>query len=754
MTEKKRFRLDERYVTVNLTLSIIIYAVVVPFCIYLCIDNFIRHDYVVAIYAFFCAFFTAIAIVDFAICKFGKKKRTWLMHVAINIQCVVYWVTFTFFIYTGGTEGTSIFLIFVAVPVVFYFFNLFYGIYFCSVFFIIMTVYMNSPIRETGYRFPDSYYSRMPMMYLAIVIMCAIAQYEIVKAKIKQDSALEAARHASEAKTDFLANTSHEIRTPINAVLGMNEMILRETSKAERLDDSDAAGFRNAFRKIKTYSGNVDSAGNNLLAIINDILDFTKIEEGKMDIIEVSYQLSSVINDVSNMIYFKAKEKDLKFETDIDKSIPDNLYGDVVRVRQVMTNILTNAVKYTDKGSVLLKMYGSMSGEITDGKEVFDLVIEVTDTGIGISDENIGRLFGKFERFDLEKNSTKEGTGLGLAITKMLVDMMGGEIAVSSKYGEGSTFSVTLPQIVLSREPVGNFKEKFEKSFGNRPDYHESFRAPSAKILIVDDTRMNLIVATEFLKDTKIGIDTAGGGKEAVELALKGKYDMILMDQRMPEMDGAEALANIKEHKEGPNIDTPVICLTADAVVGARERYLSKGFTDYLTKPIDSTSLEAMLRKYLPEDKVIIDRGGEEIGNEETEDDKFASLKAAGIDTEKGMANCGGEKSFYLEMLSEYISDAAGKKEKMAEHLEKGDLKEYGVIIHSVKSTSATIGILDISAKALLLENAANEGDKDYVLLEHPKLIERYDAVVSVIKEIVPEKESSEEEIMEFEPEA
>ena len=226
------------------------------------------------------------------------------------------------------------------------------------------------------------------------------------------------------------------------------------------------------------------------------------------------------------------------------------------------------------------------------------------------------------------------------------------------------------------------------------------------------------------------------------------------MDQRMPEMDGAEALANIKEHKEGPNIDTPVICLTADAVVGARERYLSKGFTDYLTKPIDSTSLEAMLRKYLPEDKVIIVRGGEEIGNEETEDDKFASLKAAGIDTEKGMANCGGEKSFYLEMLSEYISDAAGKKEKMAEHLEKGDLKEYGVIIHSVKSTSATIGILDISAKALLLENAANEGDKDYVLLEHPKLIERYDAVVSVIKEIVPEKESSEEEIMEFEPEA
>lgn len=755
MTEKKRFHLDERYVTVNLTLSIIIYAVVVPFCIYLCVDNFIRHDYIVAVYAFFCALFTAIAIVNFSICKFGKKKRTWLMHVAINIQCVVYWVTFTFFLYTGGTEGTSIFLIFVAVPVVFYFFNLFYGLYFSAVFFIIMTVYMHSPFRDTGYRFPDSYYSRMPMMYLAIVIMCAIAQYEIVKAKIKQDIALEEARHASEAKTDFLANTSHEIRTPINAVLGMNEMILRETAKAERLDDSDASGFREAFKKIRKYSGNVDSAGSNLLAIINDILDFTKIEEGKMDIIEVRYQLSSVLNDVSNMIFFKAKEKDLEFETDIDKSLPDDLYGDVVRVRQVMTNILTNAVKYTDKGSVLLKMYGKESGRIVDGKAVFNLVFEVSDTGIGISEENISKLFGKFERFDLEKNSTKEGTGLGLAITKMLVDMMGGDIVVRSKYGEGSTFIVTLPQIMLSKEPIGNFEEMFEKSFGNRPDYHESFRAPSAKILIVDDTRMNLIVATEFLKDTKIKIDTAGGGKEAVEMALINKYDVILMDQRMPEMDGAEALNNIKAHKDGPNFNTPVICLTADAVVGARERYLSKGFNDYLTKPIDSTSLEAMLKKYLPIDKVIIVRGSEEIKAEAHTDDGFETLKDAGIDTEKGIANCGGERSFYMEMLAEYISSSSGKKEKMSGYLEKEDLKEYGVIVHSIKSTSATIGAMAVSSKALLLEKAANDGDKDYIAVDHPGFIKEYDRIIEVIRGVVPESEirETDDEILEFEPE-
>ncbi len=754
MPKKKRFHLDERYIDVNLTLTIIIYAVVVPFCIYLCIDNFIRKDYLVANYALFCAVFTAIATICFAICKFGKKKRLWLMHLAINIQCFVYWITFTFFLYTGGTEGTSIFLIFVAVPVVYYFFNLFYGAYFTAVFFIIMTVYMHSPFRESGYKFPDSYYSRMPMMYLAIVIMCAIAQYEIIKARIQQDDALKEAKHASEAKTDFLANTSHEIRTPINAVLGMNEMILRETAKAERLADTDAKGFREAFRKIKTYSGNVDSAGSNLLSIINDILDFTKIEEGKMDIIEVEYQLSSVLNDVSNMIYFKAKEKDLDFVTDIDKSMPDKLYGDVVRVRQVMTNILTNAVKYTDNGSVTLKMRSENSGRVIDGKEVIDLVIEVTDTGIGISEENMTRLFGKFERFDLEKNSTKEGTGLGLAITKMLLDMMNGDIAVRSEYGKGSTFIVTIPQIVLSHEVIGDFKEKFEKSFGMKAAYHESFKAPSAKILIVDDTRMNLIVVTEFLKDTKIRIDTAGGGKEAVELALQNKYDVILMDQRMPEMDGAEALANIKAHKEGPNIDTPVICLTADAVVGARERYLSKGFNDYLTKPIDSTSLEAMLKKYLPFGKVTIVRGNEGAATESGESDELATLKEAGIDTDKGIANCGGEKSFYIEMLAEYVSDAAEKKEKMSEHLASGNLKEYGVIVHSIKSTSATIGVMTVSAKALLLENAAKEDDKNLVDIEHPALIDEYDKFVALIKEVVPESSSkNDDEIMEFSPE-
>ena len=743
----------------NLTLSIIIYSIVVPFCIYLSVDNYIHGKIIVARYALFCAVMTAVGVVNFAICKFGKKKRNWLMHLAINIECFVYWITFVFFLYTGGTEGSSIFLFFVAIPVVFYFFNLVYGAYFCTVFFVLMMIYFNSPLRDLGFQFPDVYYTRLPMMYLASVIMCAVAQYEVVKAKIKQEDALEAARQASEAKTDFLANTSHEIRTPINAVLGMNEMILRETDKMDRILDSDAEAFRASVKKIRNYSGNVDSAGSNLLAIINDILDFTKIEEGRMDIVPTEYQLSSVLNDVSNMIYFKAKQKNLVFVTEVDRTLPDNLYGDVVRVRQIITNILNNAVKYTDEGSVSLTVTGDITGKTEDGKPVLELVVSVTDTGIGINEQDIGKLFGKFERVDLEKNSTKEGTGLGLAITKMLLDMMGGTVKVKSEYGKGSTFTVTVPQTVLSNEPVGNFKEKFENALDRKKSYHESFRAPSARVLIVDDTRMNLIVATEFLKDTLISIDTAGGGREAIKLALANHYDVILMDQRMPEMDGVETLHEIKKHTEGPNINTPVICLTADAVVGARNRYLSKGFTDYLTKPIDSVYLETMLKKYIPADKIeaveyVEDTAAPAVPSSDNQ--IFEHLRKAGVDTSAGIANCTDE-TIYREILKEYLRSSAEKITGLNTYLANEDLNNYGVLIHSVKSTSATIGASGLSRTALELEKAANSKDFDFIRKEHDAFMDRYTKLLDVIRECVPYEDNgdqgSDDEILEFAPE-
>ena len=759
MSKKKLLHIDERYMKVNLTLSIIIYGIVVPFCIYLSVDNYIHGKPVVARYALFCAVMTAIAVACFSICKFGKKKRDWLMHLAINIQCFVYWITFVFFLYTGGTDGSSIFLFFVAVPVVFYFFNLVYALYFSSVFFILMVIYMNTPLRYLGFQFPEVYYSRLPMMYLACVIMCAVAQYEIVKGRIKQEDALEAARQASEAKTDFLANTSHEIRTPINAVLGMNEMILRETDRAEKIKDSDPEAFRESFRKIRNYSGNVDSAGSNLLAIINDILDFTKIEEGRMDIVPTEYRLSAVLNDVSNMINFKAKQKNLTFITDVDKNLPDNLYGDVVRVRQAITNVLNNAVKYTDEGSVSLTVAGNEGEKTEDGKRTVRLVISVKDTGIGISEKDIGKLFGKFERVDLEKNSTKEGTGLGLAITKMLLEMMDGTITVESKYGKGSTFTITIPQIVLSDEPVGDFKETFEKTLGEKKSYHESFRAPEARVLAVDDTKMNLIVVTEFLRDTGINLDTAGGGREAIKLSLENKYDVILMDQRMPEMDGVETLNEIRKHKDGPNIDTPVICLTADAVVGARSRYISKGFNDYLTKPIDSVYLEAMLRKYIPAEKIEIITY-EDDGHSKTSDssaDIYEKLRKAGVDTAAGIANCTGE-DLYMTILAEYLNCSGEKITGLNNALADGDLNGYGVLIHSVKSTSATIGASEVSHIAQKLEKASNDKDIGLIRKEHNAFMDKYTGLLEVIKECVPADNNDDggqddNDVMEFAPE-
>jgi signal transduction histidine kinase/CheY-like chemotaxis protein len=688
------------------------------------------------------------------------------MHLAINIQCFVYWITFTFFLYTGGTEGSSIFLFFVGVPIVFFFFNLFYGLYFNLIFLLIMVVYIASPLREMGYQFPEVYYQRLPMMFLANVVMCSIAQYEIVKARIRQDVALEQARHANEAKTDFLANTSHEIRTPINAVLGMNEMILRETAKAEAMENADAKAYLEVFRKIKTYSGNVDSAGSNLLAIINDILDFTKIEEGKMDIVPVEYQLSSVLNDVSNMIYFKAGEKKLSFTTDVDETLPDNLYGDVVRVRQVITNILNNAVKYTDKGSVSLKITGTRPDCTENGKPLLNLVAEVTDTGIGISKENIGKLFGKFERLDLVRNSTKEGTGLGLAITKMLLDMMHGRIDVESEYGKGSTFTVTVPQGIVSDEPIGNFREKFEKSIGEKEDYHESFTAPSAKILVVDDTRMNLIVATEMLKDTKMYIDTAISGSDAVKMTLKTRYDVILMDQRMPEMDGEETLHEIRSFPGSPNRHTPVICLTADAVVGAKERYIAKGFDDYLSKPIEGRVLENMLRKYISPDKIKTVCRTEKTPDAKLspKEDKAGRMRGleylakCGIDTGKGIANCGGEEEFYRSILLEYLNSSYEKKKKLEDFLKAGDMEGYGIQVHSLKSTSATIGATALSEKALELEHLAKEGKLGDVRLKHDPMFAEYSWVLNALAKVVTEEDAMEDpdpdgdSILEFEP--
>lgn len=457
-----------------------------------------------------------------------------------------------------------------------------------------------------------SVYDIIPLILFLISLIIVAATVTVIfivifEQKVMENNSLREARKVAErsnaAKSEFLAHMSHEIRTPMNAVLGMNEMVLNESIRARDDLPEDREELHSIFSEIVSCSGNIESAGNSLLAIINDILDLSKIEAGKLEIREGQYRLSSVINDVGNMVCFRARAKDLDFLVDVDENLPDLLYGDEVRIRQVVTNVLNNAVKYTQEGSVTL----SVKADGTEGYEkgqTIRLVFFIRDTGIGIKEEDMGRLFQSFERMDMKENSAIEGTGLGLAITRRLVGMMNGTIEVKSRYREGSEFILHIPQKVMSSETVGDCLRKTEDNSEKAYDGGDSFFAPAARVLIVDDTRMNLIVAAGLLKDTGMIIDTAGGGDEALELAAKSDYDLILLDQRMPVMDGIETLHILREREDREGKHTPVICLTADAIDGARDRYLKEGFTDYLTKPIEAKNLKKMVLKYLPEDKI------------------------------------------------------------------------------------------------------------------------------------------------------
>ncbi len=568
-------------------------------------------------------------------------------------------------------------------------------------------------------------------------------QGQLLEEKVRAES-------ANNAKSDFLANMSHEIRTPINAVLGMNEMIIREDHRAQDLPDNDAQGMRESLANIGIYAGDVKNAGHNLLAIVNDILDFSKIEAGRMDLVGVPYQMSSLLNDLNNMILFKAQDKDLDFNIDVDNELPDELFGDEVRVRQVLTNILNNAVKYTEKGSVTLRIRGEKQ---EDKKLLLDITVE--DTGIGIRPEDKEKLFTKFERLEMERNSTVEGTGLGLVITKRLLDMMGGTIEVESEYGKGSVFKVRIPQKIVSDTPMGDFQARFIANVLEAKPYRESFRAPKARVLIVDDTRINLTVVVNLLKNTQMRLDTATSGAAAVAMAETTKYDVILMDQRMPEMDGTEALHRIRESSEGESKDSPIVCLTADAVIGAKEKYLAEGFSDYLTKPIDSYALEKMLMKYLPEEKV--ERVREEEVSEpkkEIPENDFDVLRSAGIEPRTGLLYCQNDEAFYRSVLAEYALGGKEKTENLKQSFDKENWHDYAIYVHALKSTSKMIGASSLSDQAARMETAANNGDAASIRKEHDAMMQKYEEVTRAISTVIPTQENTgdDSDIMEFAP--
>ncbi|MCR5468087.1 MAG: response regulator [Lachnospiraceae bacterium] len=523
--------------------------------------------------------------------------------------------------------------------------------------------------------------------------------------------ARENADAANRAKSEFLANMSHEIRTPINAVIGMNEMIIRES------EDDEIIG----------YARNVEGAGKTLLSIINDILDFSKIEAGQLDIIEAPYRFSSLINDIVNMTYFRAEAKGLEFEVDVDPELPDGLFGDEIRIRQVMVNVLSNAVKYTHSGSVKLSFKGERNGA------TLNLEMTVRDTGVGIKKEDINNLFDKFNRLDLSKNKNIEGTGLGLAITKNLIDMMNGTIEVESEYGVGSEFRVKIPQGVVIEDEVGNYKERFEAHSRENKKYKEQFRAPEASILVVDDTSVNLTVVKALLKETQMNIETALSGDEALKFTAKKAFDIILMDYRMPIMDGTMTMEKIKTQDGGLNHDTPIICLTADAVLGAREKYLEVGFSDYLTKPVVGTDLEDMMLKFLPEDKIIIEEQPE--SQEETKGDNVATQRNAQNESSDVKENSFESESFeklktiyenedelflidalnvledgnlLMEVVTQLYESINDNADEVEYYFAEKDYKNYTVKVHAMKSSTALIGATNISNKAKELEMCGN----------------------------------------------
>lgn len=539
---------------------------------------------------------------------------------------------------------------------------------------------------------------------------------------------------ANEAKSAFLSNMSHEIRTPINAVLGMNEMILRESDNPV----------------ILSYSENIRTAGSTLLGLINDILDISKIEAGKIEIIPVDYDLSKLIQDLVNMIHTRTDAKGLELKLDIDRTIPKLLNGDEVRIKQVITNILTNAVKYTEKGSVTFQIRRE---SVPENPDSVMLRVAVIDTGIGIKEEDMKKLFSKFERIEEKRNRSIEGTGLGMSITKSLLEMMGSTLDVESVYGQGSTFHFLLEQKVVAWDELGDYERLHREELKQRKKYKEKLKAPEARILVVDDYTMNLAVFQSLLKQTLIHVDTAESGDEGLRLAGAARYDVIFLDHMMPGKDGIETLQELKALSGNPNANTPVICLTANAISGAREQYIAAGFYDYLTKPVDPMQLEEMLIKYIPKEKVHVDSDdGEENAQEAHESantpavpEDLIPLQESGVLDVNAGIYFSGSPDAYRKILKKFPHSLDDKINEINGLFSDGNTEEYTIKVHALKSSLKTIGAAGLGEEAQALENAGKQGDFDYIKTHHADFIDNVVSLKQILEEALgaPEENAS-----------
>lgn len=556
---------------------------------------------------------------------------------------------------------------------------------------------------------------------LLLLISITIIRYEkvLVKDALDEIALREKAEEDNKKKGDFLAQMSHEIRTSINVVMGMNEMVIRET------DDS----------LIEGYAESIKSAGKSLLNIVNDILDYSKISQGKMEIVPGEYDTFLVFLDLVNQYGTQVVNKGLDFEVMVDEEIPEMLVGDEYRIRQITGNLISNAIKYTKSGFVSIK---ADFEKTADNKG--DLTISIVDSGMGIKPEDIPKLFNDYSRVNLKENNKIEGTGLGLKISKQIANMIGGDLTVTSVYGEGSVFTLKVEQEIRSEVPIGSFEDRMSKSSVkkvSKTNKKAVVTCEDASILIVDDNEMNIQVAVNLLKKSKASLTTTLSGKECIKMVQNAHFDLILLDHMMPEMDGIETLRHLKDEYADCIENTKVVVLTANAIKGAREKYIEEGFDDYISKPIAIEELDRVLTENLPAKYVNIVYGDDKEEEKEEEKLKLPDLSTYGIDTKKGLELLDNEEEIYLDMVKVFLGDKDGKVEKMNALITEHNLPDFTIMVHGLKSNARTLGADALADLAYEEEMMGKAGEYDSIVAHYPKLLEEWDKVVKGFSVIV-----------------
>ena len=520
---------------------------------------------------------------------------------------------------------------------------------------------------------------------------------------------IEELTEANRSKNAFIANISHEIRTPMNAIIGFSELLLQ-------LGESDI---------VNEYAGEIKSASNNLLSLINDLLDISKIEAGHMELVPVPYYLQYLFTDIESVISIPAQKKGIDFRINANPELPSRLYGDIVRIRQVLTNICNNAVKFTNEG------YVELSATFEEGESADSIILKfsVTDTGIGIRKDDLDLIFDKFRQVDMRLNRNVEGSGLGLSICKQLTELMDGTIDVSSTYGKGTVFTVCIPQKVLDRKKLSNYLVYHKQEEKKRSVIY----APSAKVLVVDDNPVNIKILRGLLLHYEIDADTADSGEEAVRKASDETYDLIFMDHMMPGMNGEEALNAIRGLADRDRANVPVIAVTANAIRGMKDEYLRKGFSDYLSKPVETQTIEQVLKDNLAPHLFVA------IEEEEAQQQDDLDIEIPGVDIETGLSKVDGNVGDYMDILEIFTEYGPAKAAEIEEYARHRDYENYVICVHSLKSVAANIGAHQLFTMAKIHEVAGKGENYGFVDANYDKLVRLYRTIIDNISKSLKE---------------